>query len=154
MENPYQTTESVLNHEDNLNPRIGEKLEATSVAQAALYSSKGWVKFVGVLGFIYFAFMVIAVFMMMFVLGHIGGGGSIIMFLLMLAMTIVVFMLALRLSKFSNAISRMEVSRSPVDLENAMIEQMKFWRIAGILVLIGLVITVLTLIAPTAFAGF
>lgn len=155
MENPYQTT--------NPNPlssspgdslfQGGERsnaLEASSIAQTALYGAKGWVRFISVLGFIYFAIMIIMLFVMMSVMSRMGGAGALVI-LLMLAFTSVTFMLALRLSKYSSSIGRMEVTRHPADLESAMVEQMKFWRIAGILVLIGLVFTVLMLLVPAAF---
>lgn len=146
MENPYQS----INTDPSQQGGNSNGLEASSYAQSTLISSKGWVRFISVLGFIYFAIMVIGLFAMISVMGQMGGAGGLVV-LLFLVMTVVVFMLALRLSKFSSSIGRMEISRNPADLENAMIEQMKFWRIAGILVLIGLVFTVLALLAPAAF---
>jgi hypothetical protein len=156
MENPYQPI-NPNSGPSSLGDDVFQKgvhsngLEASSVAQASLYSSKGWVRFVSVLGFICFAIMIIMIFAMMSFVGAMGGGAVILVFLLMLALTVVIFMLALRLSKYASSIGRMEVSRDPADLENAMIEQMKFWRIAGIMVLIGLVITILALLVPSAF---
>ncbi len=145
MENPYQSINPV-NEKSGVfqQAQFNEGLEANSSAQSYLYSIKGWVRFISVLGFISFAVMLFYMYIMMALTGALGGGGlGILFFLLMLVMTVVVFMLALRLSKYSNSIGRMQLSRSPVDLENAMIEQMKFWRLTGILVLILLVFILL-----------
>jgi hypothetical protein len=157
MENPYQTINpnpgpSSLGDDAFQKGVHSNGLEASSIAQTSLYSSKGWVRFVSVLGFIYFAIMIMMIFAMMSLIEVMGGSAVVLVFLLMLAMTVVIFMLALKLFKYASSIGRMEVSRNPADLENAMIEQMKFWRIAGIMVIIGLVFTILALLVPTAFA--
>ncbi len=156
MENPYPTI-NPSPEPSSLRDGVFQKgtnsngLVASGAAQTSLYSSKGWVRLVSVLGFIYFAIMILMIFAMMSLLGQMGDGSMILVFLLMLAMTVVIFMLALRLSKYASSIGRMEVSRNPADLENAMIEQMKFWRIAGIMVIIVLVFTILALLVPAAF---
>jgi hypothetical protein len=141
MENPYQSIVPVNEKSAVFQvDQSQEKLAATSAAQAYLYSMKGWVRFISVLGFISFAVMVFYMFVMMVFVGAFtrGVGGSFggLLFLLMLVMAAVVFMLALRLSKYSNSIGRMQISRNRGDLENAMIEQMKFWRLTGVLVII------------------
>jgi hypothetical protein len=150
MKNPYQpgspTNEKYGIFQQDQSP---EGLEANSSAQSYLYSIKGWLKFISVLGFISFGVIVLYMLIVTFVMSALSGGefGFGIMFLLpTLVMTIMVFMLALRLSKYSSSIGRMQISRSPTDLENAMIEQMKFWRLTGILVLVLLVFILLGIV--------
>jgi hypothetical protein len=142
MENPYQSItpaneQATVFKQDQPN----RKLEATSSAQSYLYSMKGWVRFISVLGFISFAVMLFYMFIVMTFLGAfsrgIGAGFGGIVFFFMLVIAAVVFMLALRLTKYTNAIGRMQKSRSPADLEIAMIEQMKFWRLMGVLVILS-----------------
>ena len=123
-----------------------EGLQVTSHAQQRLYSSKGWVRFMSVLGFISFAGMVFGTIAATRMIGNIGGFG-IFSVLLMLAMTIVIFMLSLRLAKFANAIGRMELTRDRYAFEAAMAEQMKFWRLMGILTMIWLVLASIGLIS-------
>jgi len=147
MDKPYQDLgERVAFHDDV------QGLRVNSNAQSWLYSAKGWVRFLSVLGFIGFALMLIWAITMMTAFGYLGnagvfGGVGVIMFILMSAMTIVTFMLSLRLSKYSSAIGRMQQTGQPMDFEVAMIQQMKFWRLAGILVLISLAFFLIALIS-------
>ena len=152
MEDPFQQIPA-----SNEKPPVfqGESvntgIEANSSAQTFLYSIKGWVRFISVLGFIGFAVMVFYMFVMLVFLGSFvggaGGGLGVLFLLLMLALSAVVFMLALRLSTYSSSIGRLQRSHSPADLENAMIEQMKFWRLAGILVIIILLLILLGMLS-------
>ena len=148
MDNPYQQNQPQQSGNDVFQPQQGTSgISATSTAQTSLYASKGWVRFISVLGFIYFAFMVIGTFGTFALVSQLGGA-SIFMSLLMVIMTIVIFLFASSLSKYATAIARTEISRNPADLEMAIIHQMKFWKLAGILTLIGLVMTILTLFVP------
>lgn len=153
MENPYQEVQSQSAGNEVFQKQQGAHgISATTAAQTYLFSSKGWVRFISVLLFIYFAFMVMATFGVLAFASKVGGVG-ILMGLLMLVMTVVMFLLANGLSKYSSAITRTEISRNPGDLEAAIIHQMKFWKLAGILTLIGLVMTILGLFAPAALGG-
>lgn len=152
MENPYQQNQPQSSGHSVFQSEPGARgLSASGVAQSYLYASKGWVRFISVLGFIYFAIMLMATFAILGLSSQLGG----LMFLvapLMILMTVVVFLLANGLSKYASAITRTEISRNPADLEAAIIHQMKFWKLAGILTLIGLVMTILSLFIP-ALAG-
>ncbi len=140
MNNPYQDSNS-----EGVFQAGAQGLQANSNAQFSLFSSKGWVRFLSVLGFICFAFMLIGTISTLTMIGLLGGIG-VLSFLLMGVMTVVTFMLALRLSKFASAIGRMQITGQPIELETAMIEQMKFWRLSGILTLIWLVLALIGLI--------
>ena len=151
MENPYQTTNSnpiTNNSEVFQQDRQSERIEATGLAQSALYSSKGWVRLISVLGFIYFGIMALIVFFTLSFLGSGAGGYGVMIVFMTLVMTVITFMLALRLSRFSSSIARAEVSRNPHDLEDAIYEQMRFWRLTGIMTLVVLVLFILSLISP------
>ncbi len=148
MENPYQTTESQAPSGGVFQQQQGANgISATSIAQSHLYSSKGWVRFISVLMFIYFAFMILGLFGMFALVSQVGGV-AILGVLLMLVMTVVLFMLANSLSKYSTAIGRTEISRNPGDLETAIMHQMKFWKLCGILTLIALVMALLSMFVP------
>ncbi|MGJ8656842.1 MAG: hypothetical protein ACSHX6_10365 [Akkermansiaceae bacterium] len=149
MENPYQQNQPLGSGGNLFQSEQGVRgISATSIAQSHLYASRGWVRFMSVLGFIYFAIMVLGTFGMLAVVGQVGGF-AIIGLLLMIVMTVVVFLLANSLSKYSGAITRTEISRNPADLETAILYQMKFWKLAGILTLIGLVMAILGLFVPS-----
>lgn len=135
MENPY-----------NQNEQEANGVSASSVAQSSLYASKGWVRFISVLLFIYFAIMVVV--LIGGILGMTDGGYSVILPFILLVMVVVLFILANRLSKYSSAISRAEISRDSLDLEAALVYQMKFWRLAGILTLIGVFVSILAIFIP------
>ncbi len=138
MENPYQTPESVLKAGDDgvfQKASVDGTLIASIEAQSALFRSKGWVKFNGVLGIIYFAFIIlITLFFGIYSLFI----GSLMPFLLILIPSSILFILAKYLLSYSRCIGITELTRDAYDLELVMYYQMKFWRLAGILLLIGL----------------
>lgn len=144
-------------YQDSLERKVFQEgaqgLEVNSNAQSWLYSAKGWVRFLSVLGFISFALMLIGTLIGLMIpgAGLVGpmGGREIIFVLLFGAMTVITFMLSLRLTKFANAIGRLQITRQAVEFELAMIEQMKFWRLLGILIIIWLVLVLIGV-----FAGF
>lgn len=161
MDNPYQSTSAG----NSTLPNSTQHLVATQTALYQLSGCKGWVRFMSVLMFIMFAFFVLAFIGMISMFATIGSSSSsyssmgsspmnagIIGILIMLIYGAVIFMLGLRLSKFSSAIGRLMVSRHPQDLETAMVQQMKFWRICGVLVLIGLIFAILGMILPAVFS--
>ncbi len=154
MENPYQNSPAS-------NPSINstQSLVANQSAIYQLSASKGWVRFISVLMFISFAFFLLALIGMFAIysrvsssssgeLGLFGTSGAIGIIIILLY-GVIVFMLGLRLSKFSSAIGRLAISRNPLDLESAMVQQMKFWRLCGIIVLIGLIFAILSIALPS-----
>lgn len=108
-------------------------------AQQALIYSKGWVRFLSVMGFISFAFIIIVFIGALFSISRSGGMG-LIQLVIFGVLAFVVFMLASRLSKFASSITRMQLGGQPLDFEAAMNEQMKFWSLLGVLTIIWLVL--------------
>jgi len=141
MDNPYETTSEGGDFVGN-----SDKLSANAAAQHYLFSSKGWVRFLSVLGFISFAFTLIGVLGTLAIIGKIGGFG-VVSFLMMAIASFITFLLSMRLSKFASSIGRMQLTQNPAELEIAMIEQMKFWKLLGILTLIWVILSVIGLIS-------
>ena len=137
--NPYQS--SVVNPTPQSNQQAGSNsLVATQVAQQSMMNAKGWVRLISVVSYIYFAIILGGGLYLMAMASYLGGGFGAFVFLIMLVIAIVVFMLALRLSNYASAISRLAITSHPIDLESAMVAQMRFWRLAAIISIIYAVI--------------
>lgn len=148
MNNQYQNPTYQTDPSSGMNP----DLVATQVAIQHLINGKGWVRFVSVLGFIAFAFMLLGTLGMLAGVSRAGGFG-LIMFLLMAALSAVVLILSIRMTKYANAIGRITFTSNPLDLEDAMTQQMNFWRLYGILVCIFCVFGIIGLIQGGSAMG-
>lgn len=135
MNNQYQNSPYQSNHPSAMGVPRSSTIVANHEALHHLNASKGWIRFVSVMGYICFAFMLIFTLMMLSFMRYIAGPGA-IMFLIMGTMSAITFLLALRMTKYANYIGRTAFSSSPSDLEEAMVQQMKFWRLCGILLCI------------------
>ena len=115
----------------------------TPAALAALRSTRPWVLLFSVLIFIGVGFG--ALMVLLFIGGALFGGGrggavAALASLIPIAGLLLYFFPALFLLRYANAIGRLNVSRSPEDLEAALVSQKSFWKFLGIvfLVMIGL----------------
>ena len=123
-----------------------------------LRRTKGWVRFLAVLGFAGAGLMVLAA-VAMAVMGAAGGtmgDGELpaaffvgyAFFLVLMAFLYVVP--SLRLLRYASGIARLEVQRDAGMLENALEQQRAFWRFVGIAAIVVLVVYALFLVAAIA----
>jgi hypothetical protein len=128
----------------------------TEVMMEALRRTKGWVRLVGVMLFIGAVFCLIAA------LGMVAGSGMGAaakgmpagMLTGMAAMYVVIafiyFFLGLYLVKYASAIGRLLSDGLAESMEEALQHQQKFWRLAGFLTLITVVLGVIGMVAAIA----
>ena len=140
MNDPYQTRQSLI--QKQLPQNNPNKLQLDTNGQISLIASKGWLRFLSVIGFISFALIILWLIGVMVSLQYSVGLGVMLMIILSI-LAIVVFKLAHRLSKYSSAIKRVMEFHDPADFESAMEEQMRFWRLFGILTIIWVLLAVL-----------
>ena len=119
----------------------------------ALRGTKGWVRFMAVLGFIACAFMLIGVFGI-FVGGSMGrvpafGAGVALVYLIMVG---VYFALAFKLNQYASRIGAFLLNPNGALLASALDAQRSFWKYVGIMTIIILCfyIFAIVLVAGTA----
>ena len=139
MDNPYQTTPPPAY------PPNSQELVATQQAVTELANCKGWVRFISVLCFTLFGIFVLGFIGILYMVSQWGGAPAPRMLIMYLAFIFITFFLAFRLTGYANAIGRLINNRHPIDLETAMIHQLKFWRLYGIIMIVSLVIKIFTL---------
>jgi hypothetical protein len=135
----------------------------TDGVQMYLRQTKPWVRFMSVLMFISVGFLVIAA-LAMFVVGIAAGArgsnpfggmiGGTVLALMYLVMAGVYVAPGVFLSRYAGAIGRFLGGGSTTDLEAALKHQRSFWRYAGILTLIGLVLSVVVVVIAVAAGLF
>jgi len=114
--------------------------QASTIAIDILRRTKGWVRFFSILGFL------ISIALITF--GSISvinqnstispyAIGQIIGFLLIAS---IYFFPSLKLLQFASSISKLGKSENIIDLENALNQQRKFWKISGSIILITLIL--------------
>ncbi len=128
----------------------------------AMRGTKSWVMLIGVLMFIAAVFTVIAAVAMMF-------GGSMMnrapagapptallmgMGVAYLFFALIYVFLGLHLVKYSSAIGRLLASGQSADMEDALNQQRKFWKLSGVLALIMIVLFVIGMIAAIAIPSY
>ena len=148
MTNPYTAPSAGADNTSSEHDGI------TEVMTEALRGTKVWVKLMGVLLFIGAAFTLLgalAAFAMPAMMGAGKGampiGVMAFMALLYVAIALVYVFLGLYLLKYSGAIGRLLRDGRAASMEAALQAQQKFWRLAGIIALVVVVISVLGIIA-------
>lgn len=127
---------------------------------ASLRKTRPWVLLLAVIGFISTAFIVIAAIGAVvgggMLSADLGPGGFLIfgMAALYLVLGIVYFMASWYLLKYAGAIKRAVSSMSQNDLEDALSRQASFWKLLGVLTLIGIVVTIVMLVFGIGGAMF
>lgn len=125
--------------------------QVTSEVIRALSATKGWVRFLAILGFIMTAFMVIGSLGIIVTMGgsYMGGLG-VIMGLAYLVLAILNFFAAFKLNQYASRISEMLVVPSEIKLVAALEAQRGFWKYVGIMAIVVIVIYVLAIGAAVA----
>ena len=140
-----------LSHVADVNPTNDEGITSSMVE--ALRRTKPWVLLIGIVLLISAAFMIFGTFGIFAAstmsLGTEGPGtatmiGIGVMYAVMSAMYL---MLGIYLFKFSSAIGRLVDLASVVNMEAALDSQRKFWKLAGILTAIAVVLMVVAFFA-------
>ena len=153
MTNPYAPPQA------NVGDRTPGEGSITEEMISALRGTKGWVLLIGVLMFLAAALTSLGGIIAMFgsaMMGAAGakGGAPAGMFVGMgavyLLMAVIYVFLGLYLVKYSSAIGRLIASGQAADMEAALQQQRKFWRLAGVLALIMIVFMVLGIVAAIA----
>ncbi len=125
----------------------------------ALRGTKGWVLLIGILTLIGAGFMVLGGIGMLFGSAFIGAAGAgappaavfVGMGALYIMMAVLYIFPGLFLVKYSAAIGRLLSSGQSSDMEDALQQQRKFWKFAGVVFIVMMVLFVLGMIAAIAF---
>lgn len=136
--NPYEAGQA--QQREYSNPSAN--LPVTAVALSSLIATKFWVLLVGMTMFVTIAINLIS---MVFVGSSLAAGapsGVLLVWILPLVSLIVQVILALRLVQYGKAIGQLQNSADVQDLERALEAHTKFWRLAGIIIIVmfGLII--------------
>lgn len=122
----------------------------------AMRGTKPWVLLIGIVLFVSAAFMVLGT-IGIFIASTVGMGtngpeaGAILgMGVVYGVMSIIYILMGVYLVKYSSAIGRLLQSISVVDMEEALMSQRKFWKLAGVITAIMLVLMVLGFVAALA----
>jgi hypothetical protein len=112
-----------------------------------LVRTQFWVRVVSVAGLIVSVVIVACLFLPYAVFSPRYGNRDVLLGPLIIMALLLAFLLIyplVRLSKYASAIARLKMTRSGVDLENALMQQRLFWRFIGVLLLIGVSFWVLS----------
>lgn len=150
-----------MNDEHYATPNADLKPQSTDMSDllAPLLSTKPWVRLCSVMGFI-FAVLTIFAAIGMFAMGNsipgmpMGGGVLGVIYLLL---GLLYFMPSFYLHKYASAIALADSTNSSTDIALALGYQKSFWKFAGIVTLIMLVLMVLgigsAIMIPMMMAG-
>ncbi|PID48786.1 MAG: hypothetical protein CR991_09725 [Proteobacteria bacterium] len=123
----------------------------------ALRKTRPWVLLIAILGFIFTALMVLSGVSMLLGGGSIGmsssmpeemmgGGFMVAMGVFYLIFAVVYFFLSLYLLRYAGAIKRAVNSLNIADVESAVENQASFWKLAGILTLLSIILGILVMV--------
>lgn len=134
MDNPYQTPQS-----------LGVTANAPSASYGqvpdqvirALQGTRGWVRFLAVLGFISTTFMVLGSIGIMVTMNRGMFGELAMMFgLVYFVFAVLNFFAAFKLNQYASRISALLMARSELSLVEALDAQRGFWKYVGIMAII------------------
>lgn len=153
-DNPFEVSS------DTYGDRSGRDRDASSAEVSArtldmLNQTRPWVQFLGILtwisvilGGLIGGFGVIAILMA-------GGAGAALFQGLFLGIFLVIYgTFAKSLTGYAKSINKLNASESVADLEDALESQKTFWRLAGIITLVVLVIYLVMILLFVAGVGF
>ncbi|MGJ8656843.1 MAG: DUF5362 family protein [Akkermansiaceae bacterium] len=130
--NPYEAGQATQQgHSDP-----SAEMPVTAVALSSLISTKFWVSLVGITMLITIAINLIGMVFMGSQMPSGAPAGFFVAWIIPLVMIVIQVILALRLVQYGKAIGRLEGSANNQDLERAMEVHTKFWRLAGIVVIV------------------
>jgi hypothetical protein len=127
-----------------------QEAKITGAMVDSLRSTKTWTMLLAILGFISIAFMLLGSLGIMFggaLIAGKAGFPTTAMGIMYLILAFVYFIPALFLFRYSSSISRFLSTGLEADLESAMSSQKSFWKFVGILSLIGVVLSILAVVA-------
>lgn len=135
----------------------GNPGEVAEEVVAILRSTKPWVRFLAVLGFIGLFLLVMgSLAIMVLPMGPMGSmpiGPRIGAAFVYLLMGLVQFPAVLFLNRYAGRIARLAASGAPMDLEDALRAQKSFWKYVGILTLVMMILYILVIVGVLIFAG-
>jgi Na+/melibiose symporter-like transporter len=143
----------------NLDQLPNEGTGITNAMLEALRKTKGWVMLVGIMLFVAAAFTILAALVMVFASSRLGAntgmssGVTIGMGIGYLIFALVYGALGFYLVKYSSAISQLNRDGSSESMEIALQHQQKFWRLAGVLMLLFLLFFVFAIGAAIVIPG-
>ena len=146
--NPYAAGE-VQPQQVYVNPAAG--LVVTPMALSAILGTKFWVKLIG------WSMLLISILTLLglFIGGSGVGSYGILFFVFPIAVTIAYVLMSVRLIQYGSAIKVLAVSKDSNDLTRAIELQTKFWKLAGILLIVVLVLYVLlTVVGMSIISNF
>jgi len=155
MNSQYDPPQS---HVADVSPASAEGI--TTFMVEAMRRTKPWVLLIGIVLIISAAFMILATFGIFAAstmsLGDEGPGAGAMLGIggMYAIMSIMYLMLGIYLFKFSSAIGRLVLISSVVNMEDTLDSQRKFWKLAGILTAVMLVVMVLGFAAAIAIPMF
>jgi hypothetical protein len=156
MSSPYAPPQSV----DDSVSTAG--LALSSAGLDALRGTKKWVLLIGILLFLLAAFSVVggagmalgSSMMGAAAKGGPGPGFFIGMGVVYLIFAVVYILMGWYLVRYSAAIGRVVSGGQSEDLDEALLQQSKFWRLAGVLVLLSIILFVIGMVAAIAIPSF
>jgi len=109
-----------------------------------LARTKGWVRFIGVLSFIGAAFVALG---MLAMVAFASKAGAVMLPIVVLYGAMVAFYIyaGLKLNGYASAITRLIYSGRVADLEDALDQQRAFWKFAGIMMLLFIILMFLAM---------
>ena len=135
----------------------GQAGEVSEEVVAILRSTKPWVRFLSVLGFIGLALIVLGSLAILVIpMGPMGAmpiGPRIGAAVVYLLMALIQFPAVLFLSRYASRIARLAASNDPEDLEDALRAQKSFWKYVGILTVVMMIFYILAIVGVLIFAG-
>ncbi len=153
MDNPYQSGEFA-----------GQASSAGVVTPGvlqALAATKPWVQFCSVIGFLCSGFMIVLGLLMMVgaAAGSMSGRGAampfagfqIVMGIIYSAFSVIYLIPSIKLLKYGSSIYHLLSGNSVADLENAMEQQRGFWKVAGIMIIVGIVMILVSIAGLMVF---
>ena len=128
-----------------LTPGYGGALQFSNIVIQALERTRPWVRFLGILGFVIAAFMI--------GLGLLGGAGlaldrnplGVFVFIFYPTLGMLYVTAAVLLTRYANNIGQFLNSRRETDLAAALDAQRGFWKFAGIIGIVAIVITLVSI---------
>lgn len=139
-------------------PAYGQPGEVAEEVVKLLRSTKPWVRFLSVLGFIGLALLVLGSIAILVIpfggpMGAMSLGPRLGASVAYLLMGLVQFPAVLFLSRYASRIARLAASGDPSDLEDALRAQKSFWKYVGILTLMMMILYILAIAGVLIFAG-
>ena len=130
------------------------ELKITSHMIDSMRSTRPWVMFLSVLGFISVGFMVLAAMIIMVVGSvlpqHFDGFPAALMGIMYIFMSFFYLVPSIYLFRYSSAIGRFLDSMAASEMESALSYQKSFWKFVGIVAIVMFVFAILGIIAAIA----